>query len=706
MQSVNELAPELISLSALNSFSAHNSSSRAQMFLSHISQSLVTTDPDNKRILSGLEKELGKYTFNIKMPDDGTILSIIERYPQGVGEGSLNLNPETIVIYERESDMRLDYISIPYYCSQSQYFGFEYKKNPAIDKLAIGANIAKDTIFADSPSVSEEGLYRYGKNLNTAFMSLPSVAEDGFIISESAQKKFKFKIFETRVVELGSRNFPLNLYGDEENYKIFPDLGETLDTIKNGPEGLLMMLREHGHDLSPATMSVKDTMSPDYIFDKGIYVGDGSGKIIDIKVIGNNSNVRNLPVEMTEQLEKYRKAYKTFNETIIDTEDRLKYERKRKYGDTKLNLSPKLHSLLVNSRAIINTKHSNHKQPLNLLYRQNPVDEYRVEFTIEYLKDGPSIGGKLSNMHGGKGVICKICKDEDMPIDGNGNRADIIVDPTSIISRVNIGTLYEHFIGGVSRDIAAAIRNSLNVVKGKANVELLYNLSTEHVDKTYSNLLTYYKIVNTKQWEKYSALNYEERLEVLVDIVNDDLYTYLPVNNDKSNVDIVQELTAAFKTTYGPVTYKDTAGNMVTTINNIRIAPLYFMLLDKTTDGWGSVSSARLQHFGILSPLTKSEKFASPYRNTATRCCSETETRIYVGYTGPRSIAEIMDRSNNPVTQRNIAWNIMNSENSVSMDCVVDRSYISLGNSKPPQLIKHVTSCSGFVPTYEPEEQQ
>jgi len=293
-----------------------------------------------------------------------------------------------------------------------------------------------------------------------------------------------------------------------------------------------------------------------------------------------------------------------------------------------------------------------------------------------------------------------------MPVDENGNRAEIIVDPTSIISRVNIGTLYEHFIGGVSRDIAAAIRDSLNVDKGKASVELLYNLSTEHIDKTYNNLLTYYKIVNTKQWEKYRALNYEERLEVLVEIVNDDLYTYLPVNNNKSNVDIVQELNAAFKTTYGPVTYKDTAGNMVTTINNIRIAPLYFMLLDKTTDAWSSVSSARLQHFGVLSPLTKSEKFASPYRNSATRCCGETETRIYAGYTGPRSIAEIMDRSNNPVTQRNIAWNIMNSENSVNMDCVVDRNYIGLGNSKPLQLIKHVTSSSGFVPTYEPEEQQ
>jgi hypothetical protein len=128
------------------------------------------------------------------------------------------------------------------------------------------------------------------------------------------------------------------------------------------------------------------------------------------------------------------------------------------------------------------------------------------------------------------------------------------------------------------------------------------------------------------------------------------------------------------------------------------------MLLEKIADDWSSVSSGKLQHFGILSPITKAEKFSYPYRNSPVRTIGETEGRIFASYCGREAIAEMMDRSNNPMTQRNVIWNILQSDKPTNIDSVVDRNYVSLGGSKPIQLIKHMFECAGFIPYYEPED--
>lgn len=304
----------------------------------------------------------------------------------------------------------------------------------------------------------------------------------------------------------------------------------------------------------------------------------------------------------------------------------------------------------------------------------------------------------------GKGVVCKIEKAENMPVDKDGNRADIVIDPTSTISRINIGRLYEHYINGVSRDIVNRVRTMLGIDKGKCSIDLLYSADTVVLKDVYNYMLSYFEITCTKQYEFYKALGEEDRYEVINNVINDDLYTYLPVNNPKSNMDIVQELEAKFDPTYDKVSYVGNSGKKVVTKSKVRIAPMYIMALDKIADDWSAVSSGRLQHFGILSPIIKSEKFALPFRNSPVRSIGETESRIYVGYCGEEAMAEMMDRSNNPLTQRNMTWNILNADKPTKINNVVDRNLVPLGGSKPIQLVKHMLTASGFTPVYEPED--
>jgi len=57
------------------------------------------------------------------------------------------------------------------------------------------------------------------------------------------------------------------------------------------------------------------------------------------------------------------------------------------------------------------------------------------------------VGDKLAGRHGNKGVIAAILPEEDMPFLPDGTPVDIIMSPSSVISRMNIGQLFEAHLG-------------------------------------------------------------------------------------------------------------------------------------------------------------------------------------------------------------------------------------------------------------------
>lgn len=290
-----------------------------------------------------------------------------------------------------------------------------------------------------------------------------------------------------------------------------------------------------------------------------------------------------------------------------------------------------------------------------------------------------------------------------MPIDSEGNRADIVMDAASTISRMNIGRLYEHYLAAACRDIAKEIRKRLGITT-KVSEEYIASLPTNILTNVYDFLLGFYYITSQRQYDFYTAISPSEKIEHITSIVNDGIYLYLPVDNDRDSLEMVQDIEKYHRPTYGPVSYVGNSGVRHATKNNVRIAPLYMMLLEKIADDWCSVSSAKLQHFGVLATMTKSDKYSFPYRNSPVRTIGETEARIFVGYCGREAIAEMMDRSNNPITQRNMVWNILNASTPSNIDQAVDRNYIRLGANKPLQLIKHVLGTAGFKLIYKAED--
>lgn len=58
-----------------------------------------------------------------------------------------------------------------------------------------------------------------------------------------------------------------------------------------------------------------------------------------------------------------------------------------------------------------------------------------------------SVGDKISGRHGEKGIIAKVLPPEDMPYLADGTPVDIILNPMSIIARMNVGQIVETHLG-------------------------------------------------------------------------------------------------------------------------------------------------------------------------------------------------------------------------------------------------------------------
>jgi DNA-directed RNA polymerase subunit beta len=58
-----------------------------------------------------------------------------------------------------------------------------------------------------------------------------------------------------------------------------------------------------------------------------------------------------------------------------------------------------------------------------------------------------SIGDKLAGRHGNKGIVSRIMPEEDMPYLPDGTPVDMILNPLGVPSRMNIGQIFELFLG-------------------------------------------------------------------------------------------------------------------------------------------------------------------------------------------------------------------------------------------------------------------
>lgn len=392
---INELRPEVVGLHAINPGLANNSPSRSTMATSHISQHQVIAGSELPYTLTGVEVEYRKYTTSERVPEDVRVFQVIDRYPPGISSDSIKFNPEKLIITVNDATGEYDAISVPFYKSYHQYFGYQNKLSDELNTLTPGKRLGKDTVLGDTPANVGQ-FHTMTVNLNCMLASPGAVAEDSVLLCEDVLPLFESHVYERRSVSVGSKKFAVNIGKDPDVYKAFYDIGEYTDI-----DGALMFTRSYTEGLSPVTMSRRTANMVDYTFDEPVYGRQGlRGRIVDIKVMGNSATISALPPAMSAQFEKYRKAYVRYFEELLAAERRIYAEAKTRFGTDRPKFSPRLHHLLVIARGHTDSNRSSPGgKSLQGLLNKAPLDEYHIEFVVEY-KIRPTEGGKLTSYSG------------------------------------------------------------------------------------------------------------------------------------------------------------------------------------------------------------------------------------------------------------------------------------------------------------------
>lgn len=295
-----------------------------------------------------------------------------------------------------------------------------------------------------------------------------------------------------------------------------------------------------------------------------------------------------------------------------------------------------------------------------------------------------------------KGVICKIVPWQWMPRDINGVYADVVTDAASVISRMNIGRLYEHQISGAARDVTIRMRRIIG--KEKTTKEELEAMSTETIAELWSHFMLIYACIGGKPYRMYASISKREDMcEILAGAINTYVKLLIPIDHEKSVMQISKQIEKYIQPTYDKVTFNDPeTGEEIVSEKKIRIGSLYLMLLNKIADDGSSVAIAKQQHFGVPTSSTKHDKYANAWRNSPVRTDGESEVRIKVGYCGEELQAETMDMSNSTMTQRELYSNLLLHKTPSNIERIIDRNVFPLGTSRPIQTIQHALICSGL----------
>jgi len=247
--------------------------------------------------------------------------------------------------------------------------------------------VTKGQILVDGPS-TDRGKLALGKNLVIAYSSFNGLGyEDGFVVSEKLMKEDMLSSIHTE-----------EFVADLVDTKLGPE--ELTRDIPNVREEVLQNLDKEGLVLIGTEV-------------KG-------GDILVGKVAPKGER------ELTAEERLLRAIFGEKAKDVKDTSLRVPYGKR----GTVVNIE------------IIDAK----KDPNEL----EPTIMKRILVTIAQLRK-ISIGDKLAGRHGNKGVISRILPEWDMPHLEDGTPVDIIMSPLSILSRMNLGQLYETILGSIGR---------------------------------------------------------------------------------------------------------------------------------------------------------------------------------------------------------------------------------------------------------------
>lgn len=576
---IKERASELDNLEdmlcvGLTSLASYSSSARSSMLTQHLVQALVPNNPEVPGVMTGYEYMFGKYSPSYKKTDSKLkIIKKISKHGDYV---------YTLLVYDPKHD-KYDIIQRNEVKNMAESYGFKYN-NEVIDSYSEGDTIPKNTMLYKSPCFDEEENFMYGVNAKVMYTISQETIEDAVVISESFAKKLSTTKVDTCTIPFNDNDIFLNLYGDNGEYKCFPNVGEkTKKSIVCATRRKNKMLDQ----LNLKNSNLKRIFPNDDVFQIL-----GNYTIVDIDIWSNKSydEISNKPaykqVKETYKnlMDYYSEIYETFKE-IINNGDNYSQEFSRLYAKARDFLDP----------------------TCKYVDEDKMFSNMVIEFTMmksEKLRRGCKLCGRFGN----KSVISKILPDDEMGISEDGTVPDIRMDALGVLGRLNSGQCIEQELNWIA-----------DLVKNQMIHESSYK-------KKLDILLKFMKLVNKEEYEK--ILEYtsdmgaksEELKEFIDSITNDRIYIMQSPIHCVSGDDMYR-LYQEYEPQKTRIIYKDDQGYEYTSIRPVIIADEYILRLKQEPITKFSVRSKSLINPRTFLPIksTKASKHKIIYPDQSNR---------------------------------------------------------------------------------------
>ena len=628
--------PEALGLEAtLAPFLQFISTQRSNMFAANIAQALVVNGAEFPQIFTGWEKQFGEYEFNLTNRDhDCQILAVIPKFKSHIGSEQIKAIPSYTVIYRDAETGKVDYFDRCTYTAL--YNGFGYLNDHHYPPRA-GEYIHKDTVFSTSPN-HKGNMYCQGVNANVAFMTAWETTEDAFVISESLAKKCEHYAIRKVKITLDENDMPLNLYGAEDDYKIMPDIDEPV-----GENGLLMSVRPLDDDSFIADIEESSLTEPQHLNDE-MFVAPAGATVLDVQVYMSNktySRLSNQP-QAFAQLLKYQRHHYDYYEEVL--------RQYRAAMDNNYDIGSKFSNLVNRAMHLRPFKPYEDDGKFTLTDGRVPVNFINIEITYGYTRK-VSLGSKFAGRDGAKGVVSAIWPDEDMPVDEEGMRADILISPDSVFNRMNPGQMYEQFFNRASELIRRRFING----------QLGSPLEAFHYIMNYLNDVrpVYAEFINA------SLPTDDDRIEFMRAVKRDGLLLMIPPFCKEISPEKVIEISEKYDITESPVTFTtrlaDGTSKTVTTKDPVCIGSKYLYLLGKIP--LSMMSAIQVGYVNQFNTPSKPRKTLSQgqlaFGQTPIRY-GEDEICMLIMSLGPEAVARFVGtNANSPTAVREMATRLL-----------------------------------------------
>ena len=444
--SANITSPEqMLGKGLRQPFNNTNAGARKIMFSTHSDHILPLMNSEKAIIETGYEIRYGDYSSSITQTEtDYQVVAKISKF-------SFAPNHHYWLILKDIHNNKLDVVERISYEHITESYGYLYN-NEYMDSVQVGQYIPANTIVQKSLAFDEYNNRKDGRNFNVAYMALDDNMEDSIIMSDSAASKLTSPLINVIKIPINDNDIPLNIYGNDNVYKVIPDIGED---IKNAN---LIGLRKEKKEESLFSQSV-DRLKKFTMSDERRQV---RGKVIDVNIYCNNPDI--LETHYYAQLKLYYNELQRYSAEFVRTLTPFK--------SNGFEFSYELQKIFGNAKRVCN-----HDQYIdkNTKTFSNIILEVVVLEELEML-----VGDKAANRYGGKGIVSAIWDQKYMPrfknSDGKYEYVDVIFNSSTMINRENTGQCFELSLTHIGSAIINEIKNK------KYNLEEAYQLIYDYIN--------------------------------------------------------------------------------------------------------------------------------------------------------------------------------------------------------------------------------